>query len=83
MGGMAQGIMALTAPISISGAPVWVHTIPVTMRTTQDHRSPMSHPLLPSLEFLTSNPNPFSPSPQLRAYPANYNLIFNNSERFN
>ena len=85
MAGMAQSIMALTVTISISGAPVGGHTIPtMCIEFTEDHRRlPMSHPLLPSLEFLTRNPNPISPSPQLEVYPANYNIIFKNSEKFN
>ena len=64
MAGMVRGLMPLTVTRSISGAPVWVHTIPVSMRIkfTPDHRrSPMSGPLVPSWEFkLTRNPNPFS-----------------------
>ena len=73
MDGMALGIMVI-----ISGTPGRVHTVPVTMCTTQDHRRlSMSNPLLPSLEFsLARNPNPFTPSPHLQAYPANSTLAF-------
>ncbi len=49
----------------------------------EDHRRlPMSHPLLQSLGFLMRNPNPLSPSPHLEVYPAHYNIIFKNSEKF-
>jgi hypothetical protein len=66
MAGMARGLMALTAIIGISGASVEGQDF------TQDHRRlPMSPPLLLSLEFLTCNPNPFSPSPHLQVSPGN------------
>jgi hypothetical protein len=80
MAGMAQGPVALTVTIRISGAPVGGHTIP-TMRVEvmEDHRRlPMSYPLLPSWEFLTLNPN--IPSPYLQVYPGNFNIIFKNSK---
>ncbi len=81
MAGMAQDIMALTVTMIISGAPVGGHTIP-TMFTEDHRRLPMLRPLLPSLEFRTRKPNPISPSPDLEVYPAHYNIIFKNSERF-
>lgn len=83
MAGMAQGLMALTVTIKISGAPVGGHTIPtMEIGFMEDHRGlPMSYPLLPSWEFLTHNPrhNPI-PSPQLEVYPVKYNIIFKNSK---
>jgi len=85
MAGMAQGIMTLTAAIGIPGASAGDHSIPTMwIEFMEDHRVlPMSRPLLPSLGFLLCNPNPISPSPDLEVYPAHYNIIFNDSEKFN
>ena len=82
MAGMDQGVMALAATISISEAPVKGHAIPIMrIEVTQDHRRlPMPYPLLPSLEFLTRNLNPISPSLRPQVYPASYNIIFKNLE---
>jgi hypothetical protein len=77
MAGMAQGIMTLAATIGIPGASVEGHIIPTMWSEFMDHRVlPMSHPLVPSWEFLLCNPNPISPSPDLEVYPAHYNIIF-------
>jgi hypothetical protein len=77
MGVMARGIMPMAVTLSISEAHGGVHAITVTMCTTPDHRrQSMWHPLLQSLKFPTRNPNPFTPSPQLQAYPGNFTGIF-------
>ncbi len=83
MAGMAQGIMTLTATIGIPRASVEGHSIPTMWSEFMEdhHRLPMSRPLLPSWEFLMRNPNPISPSPHLEVYPAQYNIIFKNSEK--
>ena len=81
---MAQGLMGLTVTTGISGTPIGGHTIPIMyIEFMEDHRRlPMSHPWLPSLEFLMRNRNPLSPSPDLEVYQAPYNIIFKNSESF-